>query len=177
MTPETRTKTSTGEHRNPQREISSGIIIFRRGAEGVRFLLLYHGGEYWNFPKGKIEVEERSREAALRETEEETGLSSRDLQLVRSFKAYERFTFYRNRKKIFKLVILYLAETKKHRIRISKEHAGYGWFSYTEAKKLLARYKENLVIIRDAHSFLSKQDRPQGKRSRRRQRRNKKSAS
>jgi len=37
------------------REISAGIIIYRRTLKGPKFLLLYHGNNYWNFPKGKIE--------------------------------------------------------------------------------------------------------------------------
>jgi bis(5'-nucleosidyl)-tetraphosphatase len=138
------------------REIAGGIIIFRRTNEGIRFLLLYHGRGYWNFPKGKIEREEKSLKAALRETKEETGLSQSNLRLVKRFKAHERFSFYRDKKKIFKLVILYLAETNICHIKLSDEHSGYGWFSFEEAKKILSRYKENLTIITNAHSFLQK---------------------
>jgi len=137
-------------------EIASGLIIFRRNREGLKFLLLYHGNGYWNFPKGKLEKEERSFRAALREVREETGLAERDLKIVRNFKAYERFSFRRNRQKIFKIVILYLAETDKHRIRISDEHSGYGWFSFSESRKLLAKYKENLMIVSNAYAFLEK---------------------
>ena len=60
------------------REISAGIIIFRKTKEGPKFLLLYHGGRYWNFPKGKLEKEEDSYTAALREIKEETGLRPGD---------------------------------------------------------------------------------------------------
>lgn len=140
------------------KEISSGIIIFKRTPEGLRYLLLYHGHGYWNFPKGKLEREERSLEAAIRETAEETGLHERDLKLVRNFKAYEHFTFYRNKRKIFKIVILYLARTEKSQITVSSEHEGYGWFAFAEAKKLLARYPENLKILTRVHGFLGRGD-------------------
>lgn len=139
-----------------RREISSGIIIFRRGAGGgnVKFLLLYHGRGYWNFPKGKLEKEERSFQAALREVREETGLGSHDLTFVGNFKAHERFSFTRGHQKIFKIVILFLAETKEPRIRVSEEHDGYGWFTYREAQQLLRRYKENMEILKRAHAYL-----------------------
>ena len=125
-----------------QREISAGIIIYRRTNEGIKFLLLYHGGGYWNFPKGKLEFEprmgvgiltqgkEKSWEAAVRETREETGLKLSDLKFQKGFRAYEKFVFWRkirNRKiKVFKVVIFYLAETRKSQINISEEHEGYG---------------------------------------------------
>ena len=53
-----------------KKEISAGFVVFRKTEEGLKFLLLYHGHNYWNFPKGKIESEERSLEAAFRETKE-----------------------------------------------------------------------------------------------------------
>lgn len=141
------------------REISAGIIIYRKTPEGVKFLLLYHGGGYWNFPKGKIEQEERSFQTALREIREETGLNRNDLKFTGPFKVYEKFTFLRGRgeakTRIFKIVIFYLAETKKSWIRISSEHDGYGWFSYKEAMKTL-KHKDSQGVLTQANDFLMK---------------------
>lgn len=146
------------------REISAGIIIYRKTKEGVKFLLLYHGGSYWNFPKGKIEAEEKSFQAALRETREETGLGGNELKVDQRFKAYEKFVFWRGRgaakQKVFKVVIFYLAETKKPQIRISYEHDGYGWFTYKEAMKILGKYKDSQRILTQAHDFLIKAKKP-----------------
>jgi hypothetical protein len=36
-----------------QKVISAGIIVFRRTPEGIKYLVLYQGRNYWNFPKGK----------------------------------------------------------------------------------------------------------------------------
>lgn len=138
--------------------ISAGIIIFLRTKEGPKFLLLHHGHNYWNFPKGKLESEERSWEAALREVREETGLKAADLRLAKNFKAYERFVFKRDKEKFFKVVILYLAETRQKNIRISWEHEGYGWFLFNDAKKILAKYKENLKILQDVYDFLTRKN-------------------
>ncbi|RME57772.1 NUDIX domain-containing protein [Candidatus Parcubacteria bacterium] len=141
------------------REISAGCIVFRRTQEGYEFLVLYHGHGYWNFPKGKIENEEKSLRAALRETREETGLTSRDLQLIPHFRAYERFTFRRGGRRVFKVVIFYLAETTKSTVRLSHEHQGYGWFSFREAKKILSKYRDSQRVLEAAFRFLRRLER------------------
>ena len=61
--------------RKPEREVSAGGIVFRRGSDGViRFLLIRDSYDNWGFPKGHLESGESPDLAALRETEEETGL-------------------------------------------------------------------------------------------------------
>ena len=137
-----------------QKIISAGIIVFRRTREGIKFLILYHGRNYWNFPKGKVESEERSWQAALREVREETGLKSTEIRFVGGFKTYERFMYSRGKDKIFKIVILYLAETRQPRITVSHEHEGYGWFTFGEAKKVLSKYRESMNILQRAYDFL-----------------------
>jgi len=136
------------------REMSAGIIIYRRTKDGLKFLLLYHGGRYWNFPKGKIETEgerETAFRAALREVREETGFSGRDLKFNNRFKTYDRYVYTREKNKIFKIVIYYLAETARADVKISREHSGYGWFSYREAARMLIHknVKENLKRAND----------------------------
>ena len=138
------------------REISAGLVVFRQTEEGPKFLLLYHGGRYWNFPKGHIEAEEKSLEAAVRETEEETGIGTAELKLKKKFKAYERYSFFSSKKKIFKIVIFYLAETRVRQIKISKEHGGFGWFLYRDARGLLRSYKDSETVLRQAYTFLRK---------------------
>lgn len=139
-----------------QKIISAGIIVFRRTREGIKFLILYHGRNYWNFPKGKVESEERSWQAALREVREETGLKSTELRFVGGFKTYERFMYRRGQDKIFKIVILYLAETRQPRITVSHEHEGYGWFTFSEAKRVLSKHHESVNILQRANDFLHK---------------------
>jgi len=119
--------------------VSAGVIIFRKTAEGIKYLLLYHGGSYWNFPKGKLVEGERSFKAALREVEEETGIKSKDLHFINWFRVVDRFTFYtKDKKKIPRVVVYYLAETKKETINIvPREHQGYGWFLLRDALRIL----------------------------------------
>lgn len=139
--------------------ISAGIIVFRRTTEGIKYLILYHGRDYWNFPKGKLEKSERSWQAAFREVREETGLKSTELKMIGNFKAFEKFSYRRGNERIFKVVILYLAETKQATITVSDEHEGYGWFRFSEAKKMMGKYKDSLKILERAHNYLLKGDR------------------
>ncbi|MEK7657717.1 MAG: NUDIX domain-containing protein [Patescibacteria group bacterium] len=147
------------------REISAGIIIYRKTEDGPKFLLLYHGRGYWNFPKGKIESEEKSFQAAVRETKEETGLNRNDLKFVNNFKVSEKFSFWRriNEKnvRVFKIVIFYLAQTDKKIVLISNKkegqpHEGFAWFTYKEAIKILLKHKDSQKVLTQAHDFLLK---------------------
>ncbi len=140
-------------------EISAGIIIYRRTKDGLKFLILYHGHGYWNFPKGKIESREKSFQTALREIREETGLTRSDLKFGDYFKTSEHFTFWRDKEKVSKNVTFYLAETKRKAIRISEvqegqPHEGFAWFTYKEALDILHRHKDSQRILKQAYQFL-----------------------
>src|SRR3989344_7216870 len=104
------------------REISAGVIIYRKMSEGLKYLLLYHGGNYWNFPKGKLERSERGMDAAFREAKEETGLGKNDLILKDQFRVTNKFFFFREKRRIFKVVIFYLAQSMARDITVSMEH-------------------------------------------------------
>ena len=57
-------------------ETSAGGVICRREPAGeLRLLLIQDSYGNWGFPKGHIEAGESSRDAALRECREETGLN------------------------------------------------------------------------------------------------------
>jgi len=125
-------------------EHSAGIIIYRKTKEGPKFLLLYHGGPYWNFPKGKLDGESNFK-AALREVHEETGILERDLRFRTWFKVQDRFSYTRNKERINKTVTYYLAETKRQEIKIKivpeahdgEKHEGYAWLLYRDASRFL----------------------------------------
>lgn len=146
------------EQKPLKREISSGIVVFRKSSEGPKYLILYRGRSQWMFPRGKIEGEEKSFAAALRETREETGLGRSDLHFVDYFKGYEDWTYTKNGQKIHKTVVLYLAETRKKQVRIEDKFEGYGWFEYNQAKLIFSGEKnnENRKILDLVHGFLKK---------------------
>lgn len=63
------------------KQVSAGIVLYRRGAGGIEVLLIHPGGPFWRgrdegawmIPKGGIDPDETPLEAALREFEEELG--------------------------------------------------------------------------------------------------------
>ena len=134
-------------------EISSGIIVYRATSDGPKFLVLYHGKGYWNFPKGKLEKNERSFRAAVREVREETGLTSKDLRFKETFKAHDRFVFMREGARVSKMVMFYLAETSNTRVRVSDEHEGYGWFLFSDAQRLM-KHKNLRNILKQAYDAI-----------------------
>lgn len=136
-----------------QKSISAGIIIYRKTKEGPKFLVLYHGNGYWNFPKGHIEMRERGIEAAFREVSEETGIRPKDLSLKKEFRVTNRYILAKEDRKIFRIVILFLAESKHAEVKLSSEHDGYGWFLYRDAARLL-RYGSLRDILKKANSLL-----------------------
>lgn len=155
------------------KEVSAGIIIYRKTKEGPRFLILYHGGRYWNFPKGKLSEGEKSFRAALREVWEETGIGERDLRFKDWFRIQDHFMFTRDKQKIFKTVTYYLAETATTRVRLqevdeekSGERAyGYGWFTYQEALRVLMHRNLRSILKRAYNVILQRKSLPGGEKN------------
>lgn len=145
------------------REISAGVIIYRKTKEGPRFLLLYHGGRSWSFPKGKRGEGEGNFRTALREVYEETGLRQSDLRFGEWFKVQDRFMFTRERERVFKTVTYYLAETTNPRVRLSfvpehyqgERHEGYAWFLYRDALRVL-RHESMRRNLKNAYERITK---------------------
>jgi len=139
-----------------KRQIVAGFVIFRKTQEGIKYLLLYKRGSYWNFPKGHFEEGETSMLTALRETEEETGIKRNELRIIPGFRTYERFTFKSGKQTIHDIVILYLAETRQAHVRISvREHSGFAWFLYADAIHALgSKYVGTRRVLKQAQDFL-----------------------
>lgn len=150
-----------GEKLPPKKQVVAGFVIFRRTTDGIKFLLLYRRGSYWNFPKGHFKPGERTIDDALRELEEETGIKKSELRIVPNFRAYERFHFQVGNERIFDTVILFLAETHKAEIKIEpREHSGYGWFLPRDASSVIGKkYEDTRKVLRQANTFLVERSR------------------
>lgn len=91
--------------------------------------------KHWKFPKGHIDPDESSKDAALREVEEETGVKAEIIDKVGDSK----YVFPMNGEKIFKIVTMYLmsyvsGELKPQEIEIEE----VGWAAPEEALKMLS---------------------------------------
>jgi len=150
-----------GEKLPTKQQVVAGFVVYRKTSDGIKFLLLYRRGNYWNFPKGHFKPGERSIDTALRELEEETGIKKSELRIVPNFRAYERFYFRIGNQGIYDTVILFLAETHKADIRIvPREHSGFGWFLYRDAVNILGKkYQDTRKALKQATDFLTERHR------------------
>ena len=148
-----------------KKQVVAGFVVFRRTSDGIKYLLLYRRGNYWNFPKGHFKPGERSIDAALRELEEETGIKKADVRIVPEFRAYERFFFRVGNQGIYDTVILFLAETHQAEVTIApREHSGFGWFLYHDALSVIGKkYGDTRKVLAQANDFLRARSRRHGR--------------
>ncbi len=132
------------------REISAGVILFRRMPE-QRYLLLHYGSGHWDFPKGHIEPGEAAQETAKRELKEETGIS--DVRFLDGYRQTLRYFFRQQGIGIFKVVIYFLAETAQPEVALSHEHVGFDWLPYDAALARLT-FKNSRELLAKAHEHL-----------------------
>lgn len=140
------------------KEKSAGVIVFRRHHEqGIQYLIMYHYGQYWNFPKGHIEEGESEIEAALRELEEEAGVT--EVKVIDGFREQTQFMFKEKHglkagELIRKDFVLYLAEaTSEINPKISREHNGFAWLTLSMASKYL-KFKNLKEILIEAEEHI-----------------------
>jgi len=153
-------------------EKSAGIILFRfNPRDGLQFLVLYHRGTYWQFPKGKLDAGETEKQAALRELKEETGIGG--VKLVNGWRQQTEFFFKEKRdgkmQLIKKQLALFLAKVPSgSKIDIENEKLnGYAWLDYKTAGKYL-KFKNLKAILDEANSYIDnrvKNYKPQKKKS------------
>jgi len=95
------------------REVSCGVIPFRRVEGRVQFLVVHSAlvrnpDAAWEFPKGGLEVGETEVQAALRELREETTLTR--VRLIPDFRDEVHYKFRRGGREIQKTVVFFTGE-------------------------------------------------------------------
>jgi bis(5'-nucleosidyl)-tetraphosphatase len=140
-----------------QQDNAAGVIVFHRGAAGCRFLLLLSRltkRPIWEFPKGGVDAGETLLEAALRELQEETGLTSPNIRLIPDFERIEHYRFTvgkaRERTLVQKQVTYFLAEALHQDVQVSTaESLEFAWLELEEALRRI-RYAERRRMLEDA---------------------------
>ena len=136
-------------------ERSAGAVVYRETGKGRLYLLLQNAGR-WDFPKGGVEKGESELQTAVREVEEESGIT--DLSFIPGFRKVIEYFYRREGKNIHKQVVYLLASTGDGSVKISFEHQGFGWFPYHEAL-LKASYDNSKKTLTEAEQYVQKQAR------------------
>ncbi len=117
-----------------KREFSAGGIVFRKQGRDLEVLLIKDACGRWTWPKGNIDKDEKSSDAAVREIKEEVGLKS-----IRILGKIGRNNyFYRLKGElVFKTVFFFLVEVKANeKLKVQKsEIEDARWFKSKEALK------------------------------------------
>ncbi len=125
---------------------SCGFLIFKEDPNPA-FLLMRHP-KRWDLPKGHVDEGEKNLQCALRELEEETGITKDDIEIDPNFKfklkykvSYKRFGNVPKKKKL----IIYLAKlTRQVKIELT-EHDGYEWIEWNPPHQIQSKTIDPLL--------------------------------
>ena len=135
-----------------QYEKSCGGVVFTRNNDEIRYVIIQHLGGHWGFPKGHMEPGEEERTTALREIQEEIGISAK---LIDGFRVEEQYPLP-NKPGTTKTVVYFLAEYAGQEISHQKEELKAAYLlSYEEAVNQLT-FEETKRILAKANAFLEK---------------------
>jgi len=109
---------------------AAGIFIYNKATENILLLRAY---KHWGMPKGHLEENEKPRQAAERETFEETGINVLQLKKEKYIPLGE-VNYVNGKKKIFGYLLV-INQDKNPKVTLSPEHQQYKWFSLEEAEE------------------------------------------
>ena len=132
-------------------EQSAGIVFFRKIENRIEFLLLHYPSGHWDLVKGHIESNETAKEAAKRESKEETGIT--DIKLIDGFEEEIEYYFRYDNQDIHKKVTFFLSETKQDRITLSDEHLDFIWLDFENTTKKIT-FDTAKQIVKKANNLL-----------------------
>ncbi len=118
-------------------EHSAGAIIFRKEGNSILYLVVKNFRGEWGFPKGHVERGETLKMAALREIEEETGITQ--VTFIDGFERTLTYSFMKNGKEIKKHSTYFLATTSQTELHCSDgEHQELKWADENTIRKILS---------------------------------------
>jgi 8-oxo-dGTP pyrophosphatase MutT (NUDIX family) len=130
---------------------SAGAILFRDTRGRREYLLLKSRPGDWEFPKGGVEGGEELQQTAIREVEEEAGIT--DFRLLNGFRNEYSYVFQAGGETIHKTVHLFVAESQEASAELSQEHRDHQWRDYDQAINTITQDGPR-DILREAHRFL-----------------------
>lgn len=133
-------------------ERSAGAVVFFEGDQQPEYLLLHYTAGHWDFPKGNVEPGEKLDQTVRREIWEETGIKS--VEIIPGFSKRIEYHYRRNGALVHKEVTFLLARSSSKSVRISKEHVGFLWLTFSEAIKKVT-FDNAKFILSEAQTFLA----------------------
>jgi 8-oxo-dGTP pyrophosphatase MutT (NUDIX family) len=142
-----------GQQGRVREEISAGGVVVRIDDGRPLYLLIRDSYRNWGFPKGHLENGETADAAAVREVEEETGLSG--LRLRGAIETIDWYFRFRGRL-IHKVCHFYLMETESAVTSPQRAEgiAACRWEPYERASTLVS-YENARAVLRRAHDLVS----------------------
>lgn len=132
-----------------KRQVSAGgVVVRRQDREWQVALIARKNKTVWGLPKGHVEPEETPEQTALREVQEETGLTAKILQPLDTISYW--FASKEERARFFKTVHFFLMEatggsTEDHDFEVDEVR----WFPVPEALKQMT-YPSERSLVQDA---------------------------
>ncbi|MFA7191964.1 MAG: NUDIX domain-containing protein [Candidatus Paceibacterota bacterium] len=134
-------------------EHSAGfILVLRKDGEEDKFLLIKQLSGNWSFPKGHLEEGEDSKTAAIRELQEETGIT--EFKFAELPTLIEEYDFNHSgdiRHKVNEYFIAYALQVD---VKIQEgEIVDFKWVTYDEAMETFT-FDDQKVIMKEVRKYL-----------------------
>lgn len=147
----------------PGLEVSAGGVVVRRGARGLEVALALQddrnsGERTVRLPKGHLDPGESAEQAALREVEEEVGLTARIIAPLGEV-AYRYFEESREVTVSKRVHFFLMSWQSGHGHAADGEMAGVFWVALHEAAERLS-YETECDVVGRAHALLESEHPP-----------------
>ena len=133
---------------------SAGGIVFRRHDDSIEILIGQHSGHHgWVFPKGLIGdiVDNEGREeTAIREVQEETGITGEILHPLKPYVIYFVWEGEKHKKTVYYYVMEYLTgDTRDHDWEMSHVE----WLPLSDVEERVT-YEKEKKVFREAREYI-----------------------
>ncbi|MBW6461467.1 MAG: NUDIX domain-containing protein [DPANN group archaeon] len=127
-------------------ETAGGIVV-----NDSKVVVVSQRGTSWSLPKGHIEPGEDKLQAAIREIEEETGIT--ELKLIKDLGSYKRYRIGKNPKEVdtteLKTIHIFLFETDQTKLRPTDPHNPEAkWIQKEKVSELLTHPKDKEFYLK-----------------------------
>lgn len=128
-------------------EVKSCGYLIIRGNPIREFLLMRHN-DRWDLPKGHVDDDESEMQCALRELDEETGITADDIEIVPKFRFTLQYPVYDKHRggHCDKTLVVFLARLKRDVNIAATEHVGFEWFPWNPPHTIQTKTIDPLLV-------------------------------